>query len=129
VAQQTQIDEMMSRLVQREGSDLHLKAGAPPAVRVHGLLEYLEGYEVLRPVDTEGFAKEIMSEKLLEEFSEDGEADLSYAVSGVGRFRISAFRQRGSFSIVMRFIPFGVPKFEELNLPDLFPAPHAPACL
>ena len=57
--QQTQIDEMTSKLAQREGSDLHLKVGAPPAIRVHGLLEYLEGYEVLRPVDTEGFAKEI----------------------------------------------------------------------
>ena len=66
--QQTQIDEMVSKLVQKDGSDLHLKVGAPPAVRVHGLLEYLEGYEVLRPVDTEDFAKEIMSEKILKEF-------------------------------------------------------------
>jgi twitching motility protein PilT len=117
--QQTQIDEMVSKLVQKDGSDLHLKVGAPPAVRVHGLLEYLEGYEVLRPVDTEGFAKEIMSEKILKEFEEDGEADLSYAVDGVGRFRVNAFRQRGSVSIVMRFIPFGVPRFEELNLPEV----------
>jgi twitching motility protein PilT len=119
VAQQTQIDEMMSKLLQREGSDLHLKAGAPPAVRVHGLLEYLEGYEVLRPVDTEGFAKEIMSEKLLEEFEENGEADLSYAVGGVDHFRVNAFRQRGSVSMVMHFIQFAVPKFEELNLPEV----------
>ncbi len=59
-----------------------------------------------------------MSEKLLEEFEESGEADFSYAVGGVGRFRVNAFRQRGSVSIVMRFIPFGVPKFEDLNLPD-----------
>jgi twitching motility protein PilT len=117
--QQTQIDEMVSKLVQKDGSDLHLKVGAPPAVRVHGRLEYLEEYEVLRPVDTEGFAKEIMSEKILEEFEEDGEADLSYAVDGVGRFRVNAFRQRGSISIVMRFIPFGVPRFEELNLPEV----------
>ena len=117
--QQTQIDEMVSKLVQKDGSDLHLKVGAPPAVRVHGLLKYLEEYEVLRPVDTEGFAKEIMSEKILKEFEEDGEADLSYAVSGVGRFRVNAFRQRGSISIVMRFIPFGVPRFEELNLPEV----------
>jgi twitching motility protein PilT len=82
VPQQTQIDEMTSKLAQREGSDLHLKVGAPPAIRVHGLIEYLEEYEVLRPVDTEGFAKEIMSEKLLEEFEENGEEDLSYAVGG-----------------------------------------------
>lgn len=119
MAQQTQIDEMVSKRVQRQGSDLHLKVGAPPAVRVHGLLEYLEVYEVLQPADTEGFAKEILSEKILKEFEENGEADLSYAVGGVGRFQVNAFRQRGSVSIVMRFIPFGVLRFEELNLPEV----------
>ncbi len=110
---------MVSRLVQMSGSDLHLKVGAPPAVRVHGLLSYLEGYEVLRPVDTQEVLKEIIPEKLVEEFEEDGEADFSYAVQGVGRFRVNAFRQRGSVSIVMRFIPFGVPKFEDLGLPEV----------
>ena len=117
--EQTQIDELVSKLVQLGGSDLHLKVGAPPAVRVHGLLEYLEGYEVLRPVDTESLVRDIMSEKLLKEFEEHGEADFSYAVGGVGRFRVNAFKQRGSVSIVMRFIPFGVPKFEDLGLPEV----------
>lgn len=116
--QQTQIDTLVSKLVEMEGSDLHLKVGAPPAVRTHGLLRHLDGYEVLRPVDTEDIIRDIMSEKLLKEFEENGEADFSYAVRGVGRFRVNAFRQRGSVSIVMRFIPFGVPKFEDLNLPD-----------
>ena len=67
-------------------------------------------------MDTEGFAKEIMSEKIFKEFEEDAEADLSYAVGGVARVRVNAFRQRGSVSIVVRFIPFGVPRFEDLNL-------------
>lgn len=116
---QPRIDELASKLVQREGSDLHLKVGAPPAVRVHGLLEYLEGYEVLRPVDTEGLTRGIMSERLLEEFEEHGEAGFSYVVGGVGRFRVNTFRQRGSVSIAMRFIPFGVPKFEDLGLPEV----------
>lgn len=116
--QQTQIDTLVSKLVEMEGSDLHLKVGAPPAIRRHGLLQYLEGHEVMRPVDTENIIRDIMSEKLLKEFEESGEADFSYAVRGVGRFRVNAFRQRGSVSIVMRFIPFGVPKFEDLNLPD-----------
>ncbi len=117
--QQTKVDELVSKLVQLGGSDLHLKVGAPPAIREHGSLEYLEGYEVLRPVDTEDMLKGIIPEKLVEEFEEDGEADFSYAVQGVGRFRVNAFRQRGSISIVMRFIPFGVPKFEDLNLPEV----------
>lgn len=117
--QQTRIDAMVSSLVEMNGSDLHLKVGAPPAIRVHGLLHFLEGYEVLRPLDTEDIVRDIMSEKLLKEFEEEGEADFSYAVRGVGRFRVNAFRQRGSVSCVMRFIPFGVPKFEDMNLPDV----------
>ncbi|MCA1730990.1 MAG: PilT/PilU family type 4a pilus ATPase [Actinobacteria bacterium] len=117
--QQTKVDELVSKLVQMEGSDLHLKAGAPPVVRVHGELEYLEGYEVLRPVDTDDILKEIIPEKLVGVFTENVEADFSYAVSGVGRFRINAFRHRDSTSIVMRFIPFGVPKFEDLGLPGV----------
>jgi twitching motility protein PilT len=120
--QQTQFEELVRKLVQMEGSDLHLKVGAPPAVRVHSLLEHLEGYEILRPVDTEGLVKDIMSDKLFKEFEEDGEADFSYAVDGVGRFRINAFRQRGSVSIVMHFIPFGVPRFEDLGLPEVIGA-------
>ena len=85
---------------------------------MRGLLTYLEGWEKLRPEDTEGFLKEIIPEDLLPEFKHDGEADFSYTVPTVGRFRVNAFKQRGSVSIVMRFIPFGVPKFEDLKLPE-----------
>ena len=85
---------------------------------MHGRLEPLEGYEVLRPADTEGIVREVLSEKLVGEFEEEGEADLSYVAEGVGRFRVNAFRQRGSASMVMRFIPFGVPRLDELGLPD-----------
>lgn len=117
--QQLRIDDLVSGLVRQNGSDLHLKVGAPPAIRVRGLLAYLEGYEVLRPVDTESLVRDIIPDKMVEEFEEDGEADFSYAVQGVGRFRVNAFRQRGSVSLVMRFIPFGVPKFEDLGLPEV----------
>src|SRR5918997_1003614 len=111
------IDGFVSKLVALEGSDLHVKVGAPPMVRVHGQLQPLEGEEVLRPVDTMGIVEEMLSPELLQEFNEEGEADLSYVVEGVGRFRVNAFRQRGSASVVMRFIPFGVPKLEDLGLP------------
>ncbi len=112
------IDVLAQKLIGLEGSDLHLKVGAPPTVRIHGKLERLEGYEVLRPADTEEILREIIPEGLPSEFEEEGETDFSYSVSGVGRFRVNAFRQRGSISIVMRFIPFGVPRFEDLNLPE-----------
>ena len=114
----THVDDLVRRLVEMGGSDLHLKVGAPPAVRVRGLLTYLEDYEALRPEDTERILKEIIPDNLVEEFEADGEADFSYALPETGRFRVNAFKQRGSVSVVMRFIPLGVPKFEDLNLPE-----------
>jgi twitching motility protein PilT len=113
------IDELVSRLVGMEGSDLHLKSGVPPGIRAHGLLRPQEDYEVLRPQDTEEILKEILPQKLAGEFEEEGEVDFSYEVSEMGRFRVNAFRQRGSISVAMRYIPLGVPKFEELGLPEV----------
>ncbi len=112
------VDELAERLVEQGGSDLHLKVGASPSVRLRGSLEPLEDYEKLKPEDTEGILQEIIPSNLSEEFDREGEADFSYSIAGVGRFRVNAFRQRGSISIVMRFIPFGVPNFEDLDLPE-----------
>src|SRR5215210_883343 len=113
------IDELVSELVRVEGSDLHLKPGVPPGIRVNGLLRPLEGYESLQPSDTEEVLKEILPQKLAGEFEEEGEVDFSYEVSGLGRFRVNAFRQRNSVSVAMRYIPLGVPEFEELGLPEV----------
>jgi len=112
------LDGLVGRMTDLGASDLHLKAGARPALRVRGLLTPLESHEVLRPEDTQDILGQMIPENLIGEFEEEGEADFSYAVPGSGRFRVNAFRQRGSVSIVMRFIPFGVPRFEDLNLPD-----------
>ncbi|HET7272895.1 MAG TPA: type IV pilus twitching motility protein PilT [Rubrobacter sp.] len=112
------LDDLVSRMTDLGGSDLHLKVGARPAIRVRGLLTPLESHEVLRPEDTRDILGQMIPENLVGEFEEEGEADFSYAVPGAGRFRVNAFRQRGSVSIVMRFIPFGVPRFEDLNLPE-----------
>jgi twitching motility protein PilT len=112
------VEDLAKMLVARGGSDLHLKVGASPAVRVHGELRGLEGHGVLRPEDTERMLREVLPQKLAGDFEAEGEADFSYAVSGLGRFRVNAFRQRGSVSIVMRFIPFGIPRFDELGLPE-----------
>lgn len=115
--QQSKIDALVGRLVDMGGSDLHLKVDSPPAFRVSGNLIQAEGLEPLTPGDTEEILQEIIPGKLTGEFEGDGEADFSYAVEGVGRFRVNAFRQRGSVSVVMRFIPLGVPRFEDLDLP------------
>ena len=114
----TNLDDLVGRMTDLGGSDLHLKVGARPAIRVRGLLTPLESHEVLRPEDTRDILGQMIPENLVGEFEEEGEADFSYAVPGAGRFRVNAFRQRGSVSIVMRFIPFGVPRFEDLNLPE-----------
>jgi len=113
----TNLDDLVDRLADLGGSDLHLKVGARPAIRIRGLLTPLESHEVLRPEDTRDILGQMIPENLVGEFEAEGEADFSHAVPGAGRFRVNAFRQRGSVSIVMRFIPFGVPRFEDLNLP------------
>jgi twitching motility protein PilT len=113
------LDDLAERLLELNGSDLHLKVGTPPAVRVRGLLTHLEGYEPLRSADTDEILKGLIPDNLVGEFERDGEADFSHTVRGVGRFRVNAFKQRGSVSIAMRFIPFGVPKLEDLNLPEV----------
>ncbi len=100
-------------------SDIHLKVPASPAVRVHGKLERIPKAPPLRPEDTERFLKEMLGahkEKLLE-FDETGGVDFSHSREALGRFRVNAFRQRGSVSLVMRAVPFKVPELQELNLP------------
>lgn len=111
------VDDLVRLLVERGGSDLHLKVGSAPAMRVNGVMERSE-HESLTPQDTEEILAEILPEKLSGDFAAQGEADFSYAVEGVGRLRVNAFRQRGSISLVMRHIPFGVPRFEDLGLPE-----------
>ena len=111
------LGDLIDLLVREGGSDLHLKVGSPPVIRVNGVLGPVEGYEVLEPAETEALLGEIMPEELVEDFGQVGEADFSYEAD-VGRFRVNAFRQRGAVSIVMRFIPFEIPRFDDLGLPE-----------
>ncbi len=113
------IDAALSLLTEREGSDLHLKADSPPVARVHGDLWALPGSEVLSAIETEKALHAIADEHHLTEFEEKGEADFSYELPGVSRFRVSAFRQRGTVSIALRTIPFQVSTIEELGLPPV----------
>jgi twitching motility protein PilT len=113
-----EIEAAMRTLVERGGSDLHVKVGSPAMARVSGHLGPLvDGEPSLRPEDTEtGFAT-IADEKVRAEFAAEGEADFAHAIPEVGRFRINAFRQRGSVSIACRAIPFEVRSAEDLGLP------------
>ena len=111
--------DMVGRLVEKGGSDLHLKATSPPSIRVRGLLAHLEGYDALAPGDTEEILRDIIPNNVLGEFEREGEADFSYETPGLGRFRVNAFRQRGSVSLVMRHIPSDIPNFGDLGLPEV----------
>ena len=114
------IDKALRETVELGGSDLHWKVGSPPMARIQGELQPLEGYETLTPEDTETALGQILNDARADhEFKEVGEADFAHAIKGLSRFRINAFRQRGSISIVCRAIPFQVKTVEELSLPDV----------
>jgi twitching motility protein PilT len=111
----------LERLIELHGSDLHLKVPSQPLARVDGELIPLPGAEPLRASDTDGAVKLMLGNDTvkLSEFDSEGEVDFAYAVSGLARFRVNAFRQRGSVSIVMRAIPYGIKTIEELDLPPV----------
>jgi twitching motility protein PilT len=113
------IDKALRTTVEREGSDLHVKVTSPPTARLHGELVPLEGYGTLTTEQTESAFRAIATERSVAEFQEAGEADFSYALEGVSRFRVNAFRQRGAISIVCRAIPFRIRSVEELGLPEV----------
>jgi twitching motility protein PilT len=113
------IDSALRTLVERGGSDLHVKVAVPPTIRLHGELTQLEGFEALRGEDTEKAFHDIAEKRSVAEFEQAGEADFSYSIPGLSRFRVNAFRQRGSISIVCRAIPFEIRSVEELGLPQV----------
>jgi len=107
-------------LVEAGGSDLHLKVPSPPLIRVDGELRPLPGAAPLTPADTEGVLDALLGDPARrQEFDRDCEIDFAHAISGLARFRINAFRQRGSVSLVCRAIPFGIKTIDELDLPQV----------
>ncbi|HEX7278058.1 MAG TPA: PilT/PilU family type 4a pilus ATPase [Solirubrobacterales bacterium] len=113
------IDSALRILIERDGSDLHIKVGVPPTARLYGDLAPLEGYQPLRPEDTEKAFQDMAEVRSMTEFEECGEADFSYSIKGLSRFRVNAFKQRGSISIVCRAIPFDIRSVDDLGLPPV----------
>jgi twitching motility protein PilT len=99
-------------------SDIHFKVGRPPLVRVNGDLR-AAALPALSVGDTERMAKHFMSDDLWERFRHNFDIDTSYSLKNVSRFRVNVFRQRGSVSLVLRAIPYRVPAFSELGLPEV----------
>jgi len=109
---------VLQRLIQDGASDLHLKVGRPPVLRVHGDLFSLD-MPPLRPEDLKALAEQIMTPKQVKEFAEHKEADFAIGVPGIGRFRVNVYQQRGTIAYAMRSVPYQVRTIEELNLPPV----------
>jgi twitching motility protein PilT len=107
---------ILQQMVQLNASDLHLKVGRPPTLRVNGDLSPLP-LPALRPEDLTALAKELMTPKQVKEFSEYREADFARGVPGIGRFRVNAYQQRGTIAFALRTIPHTAKSCGELNLP------------
>jgi twitching motility protein PilT len=112
------VQESLRELVSRGGSDLHLKVGSPPLMRVHGELKGKDGVEPLTDDDTERALRDLLHDPgRLGEFHEEHEVDFSFELPGVARFRVNAFRQRGLTSLACRAIPHKISTISELALP------------
>jgi twitching motility protein PilT len=113
-----EIEAALKALVERGGSDLHVKVGSPAMARIEGdLVSVFGDSESLTPEQTEAAFLAIAPPRTQEEFAAEGEADFAFALPSVGRFRINAFRQRGSASLACRAIPFDIRTAADLGLP------------
>jgi twitching motility protein PilT len=113
------IDEFLKIAIERDASDLHLKAGNHPMVRVHGTLTPLTGFPRLTSQDTESLAGQMMTDFQKIRLTEDLDLDFAYSLQGFGRFRGSIFHQRGSLAIALRIIPLEVKTVRQLLLPEV----------
>jgi twitching motility protein PilT len=113
------LDALLQSLAETGGSDLHVKVGSPPRLRVDGTLRRVEGEAELEPEDTAAMADAVMRTDVRERFAASADVDFAYSVPGVGRFRANAFRQRGSVALVFRLVRPSSATFGDLGLPDV----------
>ncbi len=114
---QLHVNQILVRVVEARGSDLHLTAGRPPMVRIDGDLLPMEGFDVMTPSTVRDLIYEILPQKLRERFETNLELDTSHVVPTVGRFRLNVFQQRDAVGAVFRSIPFEILSLEQLGMP------------
>jgi twitching motility protein PilT len=115
--QQLTLSDLLKKLIELGGSDLHLTTNTPPQVRVHGELRPLEGYKAMTSADTKQLAYSVLTDAQKHRFEESLELDFSFGVRGLSRFRANLFNQRGAVGAVFRAIPYEIKSFETLGLP------------
>jgi twitching motility protein PilT len=114
------VEQALEYLVTKGGSDLHLSAGSPPLIRLHGGLVPIPGTPELTAEDTQEVLESFLDDpEKRAEFAADNEVDFSFGMTDVARFRVNAYRQRGAVSMVLRAIPFEIRTIEELDIPPI----------
>ncbi|HHW08742.1 MAG TPA: type IV pilus twitching motility protein PilT [Firmicutes bacterium] len=113
------IDDLLRKALEAKASDLHITVGIPPVLRIRGDLVPMENMERLRPEMTEALIHQLVKDDKWSELEQAGELDFSYSLGQVGRFRCTAFRQRGSYGLAIRLISPQVLPLEELGLPPV----------
>ena len=113
------IDDLLRRAVERKASDLHLKVGNHPYLRVDGVLYPLADVPRVTPEEMLSMAFSMMTNRQKQKFKETAELDMAYGVAGLGRFRVNVFQQRGNVGMVLRVIPTKIRTWEELDLPSV----------
>ncbi len=111
--------DLLTILVERGASDLHITTGTYPQLRVNGKLASLSQFEQLMPPDTQRLAYSVLNEGQKQKFEEDNELDLSFGIQGLARFRCNIYRQRGAVACAIRVIPTKIKGFHELGLPSI----------
>src|SRR5246127_1636671 len=113
------IDDLLRRAVENKSSDLHLKVGNHPYLRVDGLLTPLTDVPRVTPEEMLSMAFSMMTNRQKQKFKENAELDMAYGVAGLGRFRVNVFQQRGNVGLVLRVIPTKIKPIDELYLPKI----------
>ncbi len=111
------IDSLLHAMIEQSASDLHLSAGNPPVLRVHGEMHFVTSKPAFTSTEIEALLREIMSEKVMADFAELRDADFAYEVDGLARFRVNVFEDRRGVGAVLRQIPIEIRTAEELGLP------------
>ena len=112
------LSELLKKLLEMSGSDLHITTNSPPQIRVHGSLQPLD-MPTLNPADTKQLAYSVMTDAQKHRFEEDLELDFSFGLKGLARFRANVFNQRGATAAVFRVIPYEIKSFAQLSLPGI----------
>ncbi len=116
---QITLPELLKKMTELGGSDLHITTNSAPQVRVHGHLKPLEGFRPFTPADTKQLAYSVLTDAQKHRFEENLELDFSFGLKGLSRFRANLFNQKGAVGAVFRAIPYEIKTFDQLGLPKV----------